>query len=834
MVSRRLSTESAGHPQVAPVSARAKTLTLSEFASLAVSSGRRYGNMSVRRSAPLTESPLVVASSVVAPLAVASSADEPKPISIWVHAVGPLAFLMLMVMRDHGLVAHAPVWSYCVAIFGSAIINKIIEGWRGVETGTWKLHVRSFCHVAAVTGTIYVSGWGPALGMAFLFSAQIDLDQLGALAWRPVLGWSVVGCATGQLLIFLELAPSLLKPSHAQTVGFLGAFVFAIAIRKAGETCEYKERTQAIIDQQAIQDTLAREALELSEAHHRAVVENAAEGIVTFGLDGTIRAFNNAAETMFGWRASEIVGRQLTAILPLELHGFLVEFCDAYRNEGPDAVSRHGVEIDALRRDGTRFPIMIATSAIKVDGSEGLISGLVRDLSQQKHFEEQLSHQATHDSLTGLPNRVMLQDRLDLALARARRNELMLGVLFIDLDRFKYVNDKLGHTAGDQLLVDAANRIGSVVRDTDTVARIGGDEFVVLCESNESVRDISDVAQRIVEAIERPFQLGETAEHEAYVSASIGIALSVHGQESSDDMLRKADTAMYRAKDGGRGRAELFDDAMQDWVSNRLETETALRRALVNDEFVLHYQPVVDVSTGQVASFEALIRWDRPEHGIVEPSEFITIAEETGMMREIGEWVLRESCREAADWSRRWPERCLGIAVNVSSRQLLGGAIVNVVVDALNAAGLDPALLTLELTESTLIDDAVSAAQQLGALRDLGVNVALDDFGTGYSSLTYLRNFPINIIKVDRSFVRTLGTDHDDTAIVAGVISLARNLNLKVVAEGIETHEQLATLIMLSCDYVQGYLFSPACAASEIAALVLGPTLGARIEAIAS
>ncbi len=748
---------------------------------------------------------------------------EARRVSNWVHAVGPAVFVSMFVARYFGYAANAPMWAYGIVIFGSAGFNYYGGRWTDLVKGSWKLHSLMFSHTCAVAATIYLSGWGPVLGIAFMFSAQIDFDRLGAVVWRPVVGWSLAGCTAGQALIYFDVAPSLLEVGHAQALGLLGAVMFGIAIYRAGEACDYKERAQAIFYRQAVQDKLAKDELMLSEARHRAVVENAAEGIVTFDLDGRVVSFNTAAEGLFGWTADEMIGEHLNRVLPSELHEPLVQFCNAYRDGGDTTVLRQGVEIEALRRDGQRFPIVIATSAINVEGSQSMISGLIRDLSDQKRFQAQLSHQATHDSLTGLPNRMMFADRLELALARVRRSNQILGVFFIDLDRFKNVNDQLGHDAGDQLLVEAAARIGEVVRETDTVARLGGDEFVVLFEGGDSVRDATDVAQRIVELLEAPFKLGD---HEAFVSASIGIALSFDGAHTGAGMLRNADTAMYRAKDGGRGRFELFDDAMQHWVSHRIETEAALRRAISRNEFLLNYQPVVDTATGMVSSFEALIRWDRPGYGLVDPGEFVLIAEETGLMRDIGTWVLREACREAAGWARRWPERRVGIAVNVSSRQILGNAIVDVVASALADSRLDPALLTLEITESTLIDDAVGASMLLGSLREMGVNLALDDFGTGYSSLTYLRSFPINIIKVDRSFVRTIGSDHDDTAIVAGVISLAHNLNVRVVAEGVESHEQLATLVMLHCDFLQGFLFSAPVVASSIGTLLEGPSLG--------
>ncbi|HEY5012473.1 MAG TPA: EAL domain-containing protein [Acidimicrobiia bacterium] len=427
-----------------------------------------------------------------------------------------------------------------------------------------------------------------------------------------------------------------------------------------------------------------------------------------------------------------------------------------------------------------------------------------------------------HDSLTGLANRVMLIDHLDQALARIRRTDHMLAVLFVDLDHFKQVNDTLGHSAGDELLVEASARLRAVVRETDTVARLGGDEFVVLCEDIESAREATEVAQRVMDALEAPFMCGENP---ARVSASVGIVLSVDGNETADAVLKNADTAMYRAKASGGSGYELFDEAMQHWVATRLEVEVALRRAVAQGELRLHYQPVVVADTGQVSSFEALVRWERPGFGLVQPGEFITIAEETGLILEIGAWVLGEACREAAAWAVRWPARRIGIAVNISSRQIIKGNLVEEVTRALAGSGLDPTLLTLELTETTLIDDAMNAQPLLRALRELGVNLALDDFGTGYSSLTYLRTFPINVIKIDQSFVRSVGTDREDTAIVAAVVALARSLNLAVVAEGIETTEQLAALIELRCDHLQGYLFSHPKPVAELAGLVEGPPL---------
>jgi diguanylate cyclase (GGDEF)-like protein/PAS domain S-box-containing protein len=738
--------------------------------------------------------------------------------------VGPVALVLLLVLRHFGLVARVSVWAYAGAIVGAQVSGRLVERWPDAPPGSLRLHVRVVVHVAAVTSVIYMSGWGPALGMAFAFTALADLQQSGARAWRAALGWSLAGCAVGQAMVLEGWTPSFLSPSQAQTIGFLGAFVFAIAIRMAGAIGEYKEQAEAKLAEQTMQAARARDDAQRSEAHHRAVVENAAEGILTVGLDGTIGSFNAAAEAMFGWTATEIVGQPVGTIVAADLHDALKEFLATSRSIGPSAAQRSEVESTGVRRDGTRFPMMVSTSAVTVDGSSPIISGIIRDLSDQKRFEAQLAHQGLHDPLTGKPNRVMLTDRLEQALARVRRHDRMFGVLFVDLDRFKAVNDTLGHTVGDQLLIEAATRIQRAVRETDTVARLGGDEFVVLCEDIEGVHHATDFAERIIAALQAPYHFGADDTH---VSASIGIALSADGTETADAILANADIAMYRAKDNGRSRYALFDETMQQWISAQVALETALRQSLPRNELRLFCQPFIATDTGIIRGFEALVRWQRPGFGLVTPDSFIPIAEETGLIVDIGAWVLEQACRHAAAWARRWPDKRLGISVNLSSRQLLNGDILDVVTGTLARTGLDPTMLTLELTESTLIDDAVSAQALLRELRDLGINLALDDFGTGYSSLTYLRAFPINILKIDKSFVRAIGTEREDSAIVAAVIALAKNLGLSVVAEGVETHEQLAMLLQLQCPYMQGYLFSRPRPIDEAATLVEGPTLGA-------
>jgi diguanylate cyclase (GGDEF)-like protein/PAS domain S-box-containing protein len=743
---------------------------------------------------------------------------------VLVYVVGPIALALLFVLRHFGLVAKVPDWAYALAILGGSMSSMLVERWPDVPRGSLRLHLRVAAHVGGVTSVIYLSGWGPALGIAFAFSALSDLEQSGARAWRATLGWSLAGCAAGQALVLAGWAPSFLSTSQAQTIGFLGAFVFAIAIRMAGAVGEHKEQADALLEEQTMQVARARDDAQRSEAHHRAVVENAAEGILTFAVDGTIGSFNAAAEAMFGWTAAEIVGQPGAKLLPPDRQDAVMELFETYRSIGPSAVRHHEVESTGVRRDGTQFPMMVSTSAIPIEGSSPMVSGIIRDLSDQKRFEARLAHMGLHDPLTGLPNRVMLSDRLEQALARVRRRARMCGVLFVDLDRFKSINDTLGHTVGDQLLIEAATRIQGAARETDTVARFGGDEFVVLCEDLEGVHQATDFADRILVALQAPYHLaGDDA---ITVDASIGIALSHDGTETADTILGNADTAMYRAKDNGRGRHELFDETMQQWIKTRVALDVALRQALPRGELRVFCQPFIAADTGAIRGFEALVRWERPGFGLVAPDSFIPAAEENGLIVDIGAWVLDQACHHAASWARRWPEKRLGIAVNLSTRQLLAGNIVETVKGALARSGLDPTMLTLELTESTFVDDALGAQTLLRELRGLGLSLALDDFGTGYSSLTYLRAFPIDILKIDKSFIHAIGAEPQDTAIVAAVIALANKLGLSIVAEGVENREQLAVLLDLHCPYLQGYLFSRPRPIDEAADLVEGPALG--------
>ena len=422
-------------------------------------------------------------------------------------------------------------------------------------------------------------------------------------------------------------------------------------------------------------------------------------------------------------------------------------------------------------------------------------------------------HQATHDALTGLPNRTLVIDRLTHALARARRRPGALAVLFVDLDRFKVVNDSLGHSVGDEVLIQIAQRLRDAVRPGDTVARLAGDEFVVVCEDVAGEADVLLLADRVALAVAAPIPLYG---RDAIITASIGIALA-SPDTRAEDLLRDADVAMYGAKERGRARLEIFDQAMRTRMLERLEIEHALRRALAHNEFVLHYQPTVSLRTGRTVSVEALLRWPDPERGLVMPDEFIPVAEENGLIVPLGRWALEEACRQLASWRAQYPECAdLQVSVNLSARQFADPDLVPSVAAALCEAGLPPSRLWLEITESVLMDEAEATIETLKALRALGVHLSIDDFGTGYSSLSYLKRFPVDVLKIDRSFVDGLGADPEDEAIVTAVVRLAHALDLQVVAEGVETAAQLAELRRLGCNAVQGYYFAHPQPAAEM------------------
>ncbi len=452
------------------------------------------------------------------------------------------------------------------------------------------------------------------------------------------------------------------------------------------------------------------------------------------------------------------------------------------------------------------------------DGKPYRMAGSITDITKQKTFEDQILHNALHDPLTGLPNRVLFNDRLGRALERAKRNTgFQFAILFLDLDCFKLVNDSLGHDVGDQLLIKTAKRLKGCVRAGDTVARLGGDEFVMLLEDIQDIRQVTQITERFQKELVQPFHLGE---HEVFTTVSIGITMSSVGYDRPDHMLRDADTAMYRAKSLGRARYEVFDQSMHAMVVNHMSMEMDLRRAIERKEFIVHYQPLIDLVNGDIIGFEALVRWNHPERGLILPTEFIPLAEESLLIVSIDMLVLEQACWQTRQWQRDFDtEKPLTISVNFSGKQFAYPDMIQRIDEILDKTGLDPACLALEITESALMQDIKTARRILIELQERGIHLYMDDFGTGYSSLSNLNKFPFSSLKIDRSFVAKINGDQKNLDIVQAIVNVAESMGLGVIAEGVETENQLNSLKSMSCDLGQGYFFSKpldAEAASEI------------------
>jgi diguanylate cyclase (GGDEF)-like protein/PAS domain S-box-containing protein len=547
----------------------------------------------------------------------------------------------------------------------------------------------------------------------------------------------------------------------------------------------------------------ARTELAAREAEYRVLAEHSGDLISRHDAEGRYLYASPACEALLGVRREELLGRppwELACVHPADADTVRARLGTA---DGAGAAT--AVAWRVVRPNGTQR--WVETAVRLVPGAQGEAHQFVavtRDVSERKDAETRLAHQALHDALTGLPNRALFRDRLEQALRRARRQEGGVAVLFVDLDRFKLINDSFGHAAGDRLLCDVAARLRGALRPADTIARFGGDELTVLCEDVDGEAGARAIAQRIAALFEEPFAVEDG---EAFLQASIGIALA--GEDAApEDLLRDADAAMYRAKDGGRSRVEVFDEAMRRDARARVATESALRRALERDELCIQVQPVVRIGNQEIVGFEALVRWQHPERGLVPPGEFIPVAEETGLIVPLGNWVVREVCRTLARWRDELGAGWSQCAVNLSVRHLQQPDIVATVRAALEEHGVEPHRLVLEITESAVMENGSGTVETLEQLKALGVRLALDDFGTGYSSLAHLHRFPLDVLKIDRSFTAALAHDHHGASIAGAIVSLGQALGLTTVAEGIEDAGQQGRLERLGATFGQGFLFS--------------------------
>jgi diguanylate cyclase (GGDEF)-like protein/PAS domain S-box-containing protein len=657
-------------------------------------------------------------------------------------------------------------------------------------------------------------------GNRFAFSELDDWKRQRLLERRTYSVAAAQATVRGPLGLDSEQGVVFTAPLYIRDA-FQGLIVVAVP---SGHIRAITDGLEALASQVslAVESAALTEEVLLSQSEKRfaSLVQNASDVVTVIEPDTTVRYASPASSRVLGYDPEELEGTRFANLISPEDKTRVLSFLTTVGEDGHTGV----IEFRAHHKDGHWvFVETLRTSLLHDANVKGIVLN-TRDITERKEFEEQLSHQAFHDSVTNLANRALFRDRVTHAIERQQRDHKPVAVLFMDLDDFKTINDSLGHAAGDQLLSEVGERLKSALRAADTAARLGGDEFAILLEDGGEGIQAVDVADRIMESLEAPFPLEGK---EVFVRASIGIAVAEddenasHGEDAVEEILRNADVAMYMAKENGKGRYQVFEPAMHETALKRLELKADLQRAVEHGEFILHYQPVIELESGRISGVEALIRWMHPERGMVPPLDFIPLAEETGLIVAIGQWVLQEACMYARDLQTRFPsDPPFHMAVNLSARQLQRPEIVDEVRDILEETGLEPSSLILEITESVMMSNMELSIERLGELKALGVMLAVDDFGTGYSSLGYLKRFPVDVVKIDRSFVTGLGSDPGDVAIVSAVIGLAHALHLRVTAEGVETEEQLMALIDLDCDEAQGYFFSPPQPAPDLRGLI--------------
>ena len=570
-------------------------------------------------------------------------------------------------------------------------------------------------------------------------------------------------------------------------------------------------RSQLVIAADVTERRRTEQKLRESEERYRLLFERNLAGVFRSTLDGKVLDVNEALARMLGYDRDELLRENAaTAYFSADERARLI-------GQLKEQKTLSNVEVRMRRKDGSAIWVLENMTLLDEPGSN-VIEGTIVDITERKVAQDQIEYQAYHDVLTGLPNRALFRDRIGVGLAHARRYRRAASVMFLDLDRFKLINDTLGHTVGDGLLQAVAQRLVNSVRGEDTVARMGGDEFTILLSDATDAHGVAIVASKVLEAISAPIFVEG---HELFVTTSIGIALYPEDGSDAEELLKSADRAMYRAKESGRNNYQFATQTGEAFDLDRLALERSMHHASERHEFVVYYQPIVEMASNRVVGAEALVRWNHPVRGLMLPAEFITVAEDRGMIVPLGEWVLRSATEQLTKWRAAGNED-LRISVNLSARQFQQHDLAGVIERILTDTGLPPTSLDIEITESTAMKNVDLTLTILQKLKTMGVGVSIDDFGTGYSSLSYLKRFPIDTVKIDHDFVRDLTSDGNDAALVSAIISMARALNLHVVAEGVETKEQLAFLRRDRCEFVQGYLYSRPLPAEEFEATQLG------------
>ncbi len=730
-------------------------------------------------------------------------ARQRSPREVFLHPVNlvPIpVWILELVGRRYGFVADVSPWlligTLLLAQFGSLSFAMLFPS--GTDRAKPLMHLA--LEMALIGLNIYVTGWGAVLAVGLVFSAVGHMAGSGSRLGRPAIAFAIVIVGLGELAVALHIAQSLLPPgqSHGLAALELGGVCAAIWIASFSE--REKEEAELSVRQ--------------SEERFRALVQHASDAIVVMEPSGLITYASPALTRLLGYDPDTL--RRFDQTFIREDHLALTNETLAGILSRPRAVTWLEVPVRHANGEYRWFEIGV-TNRIDDPAVGGLVCNM-RDVTERRSSQEQLTFQAHHDALTKLPNRWLLLEKLEQALRDAAARDRHTAVLFLDVDRFKLVNDSLGHDVGDRMLVTIAERLSACVRPRDVVARFGGDEFaVLLCDIDEP--DVAlRVADRVVEVLRDPIRLDG---HELFVSGSVGIALSRGGNDGAADLLRQADLAMYLAKEKGRARWELFDASLAPHVMERLELEGDLWRALDAGELVVEFQPEVALRSGQVISTEALLRWVHPRKGLLDPDKFVPLAEESSLIVAIDRLVLRTACA----WARRWNAEQRGgepfvVSVNLSPRFLRQADVVDDITDVLYETGVDPRCIQIEMTERTALTDLDTTCSQLHQLRAIGVRVAIDDFGTGYSSLSYLRQLPIDVLKLDKSFVDGLDAAPADLAIVQAIVTMGHALGMKVTAEGVERVEQVARLRELGCDSAMGWLWSPSVPPEQFWALV--------------
>ena len=718
-------------------------------------------------------------------------APEPFLARLRANAVDPTVLALPLVtgifflFRWLHLIALEPYWLYVALVIGGGAIRLVCSALWSESRRPWHCSAYVGAYVVATAVVAYSTGWGPILSIGFLFGAAAAFQLFGSKATRPCLVWTAAAMILGQVAIALDLAPTIIHEPVVEGVAGLGLLGALLVIQLLG---------RANAERETLEDDLRR-----SERRFSALVTSSSDIVIVVGSDGLLQYASPAFESVLGYPSTEahsIMGEKL--IHPADRPGV-----QAAMGAAGGSGSAINEEIRLRRADGEYLWFEAAITNLTADPDvNGFVANL-RDITRRKDAEDRLAHAALHDDLTGLPNRALILNRAEQMLARARRDHTPAAALFLDLDDFKDINDTLGHEAGDQLLASVATRMTSALREGDTVGRLGGDEFIVLVEGASMAAGAEVVAERILDILATPFEIPASGVP-LEVTASIGIAEG--DRAAAGELLRDADIALYRAKAAGKHCAVSFSPSMHQAVDDHRSIEVALHHALENGQFFLLYQPTIDLLTGIFGGVEALLRWNHPERGIVQPNDFIPALEASGQIIPVGEWVLHEACRQGAEWHRQGHR--ITVSVNISAVQLERDRIIDDVHNALLESGLDPGMLILELTETTLMHDVETTVVRLKLLKALGVRVAIDDFGTGYSSLAYLRQFPIDVLKIDQSFVSGVAATKESAAVVHTLVQLGKVLGLETVAEGIESEDQRKRLQAEDVNIGQGFLFA--------------------------